>query len=377
MMLRSFLPVGQGAFYCEQFSHRLDREKVNIIYDCGSSPNVKVVESQIQNNFKEGEVIHALFISHLDDDHTNGIPFLLEHYKVKNMFFPLVTGTDKMYLYMQHIVDGGSRDSFVVRFLENPRLAFERLNIEYTPMLYPVVTGQGDIPQMDREMDAEPVYPGTNVASIIFGNPLEAYKMYPRWCYIPYNFRQPERLQKLQDELNMRFGDDIGNEELRRKWENGSYVDRRNIKEAYKEVKGSLNINSMTLYSGLEEDYECRQYIVTNRCPCKCSCDWKAAGCLYMGDYDASGVKKWNDLQNAYEDYWQQIGCVQVPHHGSRHNYNTELAELNAYYVISAGTSNSYRHPHSMVVKDLLFHGQHPYIVTENQGSALQLLVEL
>lgn len=376
MMLRSFLPVGQGAFYCEQFYYRPDREKVNIIYDCGSSTDVELVESQIRNNFEKGEVIQAVFISHLDDDHINGIPFLLKYCKVKNMFFPLVTGTDKIYLYMQHIVDGGSADSFAMRFLENPRRAFEWFYIEDTPMLHSVVAREQDIQQMDRGQDAVPVNSGTNVTSIIFGNTLEEYKMYQRWCYIPFNFRQPERLQKLQDELNKKFGSDMGNKDLRRIWENGSNADRRNIKEAYKEVKESLNINSMTLYSGVEEDYEYRQFIATNRCPCKCSCDGKAAGCLYMGDYDASGVQKWKEIRHAYRKYWKAIGCVQVPHHGSRHNYNTELAELDAYYVISAGRSNRYHHPHSLVIKDLLFHGRHPYIVTQNQGSALQLLIE-
>lgn len=376
MMLRSFLPVGQGAFYCEQFYYRPDREKVNIIYDCGSSTDVKLVESQIRNNFEKGEVIHALFISHLDDDHTNGIPFLLKYCKVKNMFFPLVTGTDKIYLYMQHIVDGGSADSFAMRFLENPRRAFEWFYIEYTPMLHPVVAREQDIQQMDRGLDAIPVNSGTNVASIIFGNALEEYKMYQRWCYLPFNFRQPERYRQLQNALNKEFGGDLDNEALHWIRERGKDADWRKIKKAYQAVKGSFNTNSMTLYSGLE-DHERRQFIETNRCSCKCSCGGKAAGCLYLGDYDASGVQKWNDLQDAYKDYWRQIGCVQVPHHGSRHNYNTELAELDVYYVISAGRSNRYHHPHSLVIKDLLFHERHPYIVTENQASAIELRVNL
>ena len=53
MMIRSFLPVGQGAFYCEQFGGFAETERVNIIYDCGSSTNVKLVEEQIKNNFQK------------------------------------------------------------------------------------------------------------------------------------------------------------------------------------------------------------------------------------------------------------------------------------------------------------------------------------
>lgn len=375
-MLRSFLPVGQGAFYCEQFSHRPDREKVNIIYDCGSSANVKLVERQIKNNFEKGEVIHALFISHLDDDHTNGIPFLLKYCKVMNMFFPLLTTNDKIYLNMQYEVENRGRDSFALSFINNPRFVFERYYIRNAPILHPILSSQQEMERNYREFSGEPIRSGQDVAHIVFGNTIGDYKAYQRWLYIPHNFRQSDRLCQLQNELNIEFDKDMDNEDLHDRWSNGKDSDRRKIRKAYQAVKGSLNTNSMTLYSGLE-DHACRQRIAQNRCLCKCSYDGKAAGCLYMGDYDASGAQKWKEIQGAYDKYWKVIGCLQVPHHGSRHNYNTELAELDAYYVISAGTRNNYQHPHSMVIKDLLFHGRHPYIVTENQGSALQLLIHL
>ena len=38
-MIRSFLPVGQGAFYTEQFDCGM-----NIVYDCGSSTGKSAVE---------------------------------------------------------------------------------------------------------------------------------------------------------------------------------------------------------------------------------------------------------------------------------------------------------------------------------------------
>ncbi len=67
-MLRSFLPIGQGAFYREVFCLKDGRH--TIIYDCGSSTDKTIVEGQIKNEFSQGEVIDAVFISHLDDDHT-------------------------------------------------------------------------------------------------------------------------------------------------------------------------------------------------------------------------------------------------------------------------------------------------------------------
>lgn len=80
-------------------------------------------------------------------------------------------------------------------------------------------------------------------------------------------------------------------------------------------------------------------------------------------------------LSKAYNDYWEYIGCVQIPHHGSRHNYNNEMAKLNAINVISAGYKNRYRHTHSSVLKDLMLNDCTVHIVTENVGSQVDLLV--
>ena len=66
-------------------------EKINIVYDCGSLTSVSFVEHQIKYNFQEDEVIHAVFLSHLDADHINGLPYLLKYCNVKKIFFPLLT----------------------------------------------------------------------------------------------------------------------------------------------------------------------------------------------------------------------------------------------------------------------------------------------
>ena len=55
-MLRSFLPVGQGAFYLEQFNSNVDR--VNVVYDCGSLTDVKIVQKALW--IKNGMVANAI-----------------------------------------------------------------------------------------------------------------------------------------------------------------------------------------------------------------------------------------------------------------------------------------------------------------------------
>lgn len=373
MMIRSFLPVGQGAFYCEQFGGFAETERVNIIYDCGSSTNVKLVEEQIKNNFQKNEIIHAVFISHLDNDHINGIPFLLKYCKVKKIFFPLLTESNAKYIKLYNLIKNNEKESFASSFVDNPYEAFNQLNIEYSPRLYQISENE----QRDNRIDAITISSGENVADTIFENTISNYDIYRKWVYIPHNFRQTDRIQQLQDELYKLFGKNMNNEDIQVIWKTGTEIERENIKNSYKAVKGSFNTNSMILYSGMKE--RCYgQSVVKSICyRCCCNCNPKNVGCLYMGDHDASGKYKWKELINAYATYWNNIGCVQIPHHGSKHNYNKELAKLDAYYIISAGMNNSYQHPHSLVIKDLLFNGNFPYIITENKSSELHLIIDI
>ena len=85
-MIRSFLPVGQGAFYTEQFDCG-----VNVVYDCGSSTSRSAIGKQIACTFEPGEKIQAVFISHLHEDHINGLPFLLSHCCVERLYLPFLT----------------------------------------------------------------------------------------------------------------------------------------------------------------------------------------------------------------------------------------------------------------------------------------------
>lgn len=187
-----------------------------------------------------------------------------------------------------------------------------------------------------------------------------------RWLYIPFNFRQEGRIKQLMDNLRSQFGRVISEDDLEMLWRKGNNSDCDKIKRAYKNVSGSLNTNSMTLFSG-EIDYRLSQYLPNNcskyYCFWKCEYNYKPSGCLYMGDYDASGSQKWDQLKNAYDKYWDHIGCVQILHHGSRHNFDS-------FFVISAGLTNRYRHPHTSVMKSFLLNHIMPYVVTEQIGSA-------
>lgn len=377
-VVRNFLPVGQGAFYWEQFNWRHSSEKVNVIYDCGTRTGEQYVKKEINKHFQKGEEIQAVFISHLDDDHINGIPHLLSHCKVKNIFFPLLTQEKKFYLSLECEITGKSR--FLRWFIEEPEQAIKEYSLEKEIRIHEVpewtnIDYQTDNLQADFEEDK-------NVTEEIFEECKTLGDLYKYWIFKPFNFKQDEKLLELLEKLQDVFGIPIDNKRIETIWKNGTDIDKNKIINAYREV-GPLNPNSMTLFSGIKEyamyQSESRaRYYQCRICRIGMICDmrFKEAGCLYTGDYDTNTKENWNELKRAYKDVWWSIGCVQVPHHGSSKNYNSALTELDAFMIISAGKDNQYNHPTDSVLKDLVMSRREARVVTEEDETLVSLIIE-
>ncbi len=366
IMLRSFLPVGQGAFYREVFNK--ENKKYTIVYDCGSSTDKRIVEQQIHHEFGEGETIAAVFISHLDEDHINGLPYLLKYCNVENLFFPLITTKDKVYLKL-HALLSHNRDVFLYKFIEDPYDAFKFIGINSAPRLFQIMAA-GEQNNFNNT-DATPIPSGENILHRLHLEGLQK----STWELIPYNFRAENRINDLRHATARMLGCQIdeAEEKLERLIENFPN-NKDKIKEIYRGVTDSFNTNSLTLFSGMRNHHFMQYYALTKKHPCwSCPGCKPENGCLYLGDYDASGSQKWADLKRAYNDYWDYIGCIQIPHHGSKYSYNEEISKMCALSIISAGRTNSYRHPHSAVIKDLVLNDCKVHIVTEDVGSQLDL----
>lgn len=381
-MIRTFMPIGQGAFYCEEFTFDGCDEKINIVYDCGGN-DATLVEHYIKDNFDEGETIHALFISHLHEDHINGVPELLKHCKVKNIFFPLLTGETKTLSALYNTVIG-TKSSFSASFAMDPMKALEGVECREKPNLYQVLEAdaknQDDTELRLEQEEINTINSGADVSSIIINSVGTITGVLDDWVFVPFHFREQKKLDKLKAALKKEFKKDMNNEDLKNIWESANPDEIAKMRSAYDQVASNHNIYSMTLYSGVEND-SYRQKMApyhfnTSRWYYCCRVAKRNVGCLYMGDYDAHGNARWASLKKAYQKYWGYIGCVQIPHHGSRYNYNTELADLNAFSVISVRT-HDISHPAPSVVKDLLLKGRAPFIVTEDCDSILHLVVDI
>ena len=90
-MARTFHPIGQGAFYSEEFFNSEQNCVFRIVYDCGSLKYCGLqrnsdgtpleredIEERVKRAFPNGHGIDILFVSHFDEDHVNLIPCLTE-----------------------------------------------------------------------------------------------------------------------------------------------------------------------------------------------------------------------------------------------------------------------------------------------------------
>lgn len=398
-VLRTIHPVGQGSFFTERFLDDNGNAVLNVVYDCGAYPGIDNVRWEIERTFKEGEEIAALFISHLDRDHINGVPDLLRHCVVRRIIFPLVSQEIRDVIWVLGAIQ--KQDSFLLGFINDAEGTIGNLGLSYTPELIRVEPFYEE--NTPSAVDSRELYKYNlgdleslrNVKSIPSNHDIY-YK--PRsladgscsstqieWVYRPFNYQNVNRL----DELNKKLPGDVTCKNIVGKWKFGNKEEKRGIKKAYESLEDGINANSMVLYSGLKQgsSANCRTpcevfgslgVFCTQVCPAFSLYLIRGrSGCLYTGDFDASNSNAWKSLKRCYSDLWSNVGCIQVPHHGSYYSFSKELPQKDVFFFTAAGRSNKFHHPHAFVVEAFLRNRKHFHLVTEEHGSELRFCIRL
>lgn len=91
IMTRTLFPVGNGIFCLERFENRHA-----VVYDCGSTSK-KRIEHRVSElaDRNDIDVIDYVFISHLHEDHVNGLPTLLEIFDVRRVVMSFMSEGDR------------------------------------------------------------------------------------------------------------------------------------------------------------------------------------------------------------------------------------------------------------------------------------------
>jgi len=359
--IRTFHPVGQGAFYTERHNVGKDDE-FTIVYDCGTMTKNggKTLEKSITSAFSKGQNIDILFISHFHEDHINGIKFLAKHCNIEQVVMPLMDKTAITLSKIRNYLNGGTFDEELIDDTEK----FFGANTSIIK-IKPADIGQearAINPESDREVERRSIQNSGTIFSISNENAPHD------WCFIPFNYKQIERQEQFQKALE-ESGINLDNIKDVKQIEEH----KKEIKKAYEKVSRDLNINSMILFSGriggvddFVECYgsRCHSYYHYRHC--------FASGCLYTGDVDLNQKMIVENIKQSLDNFSHSIGTVQIPHHGSMHNFDKSILFPNIRCtVFSYGTVNQYGHPSVRVLEDVIAFGAYPHLVTEDLNSIM------
>ncbi len=414
MEQRTFYPVGQGAFYSE--THKLGDRTFTMVYDCGSSTLKKnEMEKIIEDAFEENSIIDVLFISHFHADHVNGIELLAKRCKIKLVILPLITNEEMVLVNAINLSVYGFDST---RIFERPEISFGK-GASFIGILQTdeedlgnnerVFLSEFNEKRQERSEETDSRREGENIKVATLDEKITERKpsgtrfyisnavlqkgvtnkdLTDCWRFIPFNYRADERMKKFKDEL-LKRGCPIN--EIVKRYLSGDYKDvkealedmgkvYKDVKEVYKDVCGGLNESSMILYSGKEKiDF------IDTYAPSFLHCFletekqrpvevlfWGASqsGCLYMGDINLNRDSIVTDIKGKLGQHLNFVGTLQVPHHGSKHNFSADILLPNMFYaVFSYGKDNSYKHPSDEVLRQVWVNDIFPLCVIEDSSS--------
>ena len=322
---RIFHPVGQGAFFTEQF-YDSDADKVlyNVVYDCGTlSKGMKdQIEREIRNCFSDKKEIDVLFLSHFDDDHVNYVKYLEanDYLHGSRVFIPLLAaeewlGIDPYVSNYQYVLSLRGRNS--IKLIQ---VDFDQEGERERNLMDPA-----SIDEIDGDVikSGIPLKPGIAIPGVI-------------WCYTPFNVQFTALISEFKQKLSNE-GLDFD------KLGDSTYVNknRRTLKSIYQGLGSNptsgtaINLNSLLLMSYPKNSDQCRWVYPWGFC-----CDWAFlrhcwprghnGSCLYTGDTSANDPQVWNRIEQMIVQCLGAdsiLSLLQVPHHGSRNSYDNRLLD--------------------------------------------------
>lgn len=358
MIERIFHPIGQGAFYSERHTSC----NINIVYDCGTTnPRSLAKRRVVSQSFSKDDVIHILFISHFDKDHVSLIDTLKKTVKrIERVVLPLLHNEQKIFL------------SNIYKALKQPDLAqLVSDPNEFFGEETKIIEIQ---PGPDMEIEESPPLDvsdrGETITTISSGIPLTISGLND-WVYIPFNYKYDERNKQFLDELQNK-GIDVD----RLKTDPDYIIDKTvkdRIRNIFKSsgVSGDINENSMFLYSGPSCKKDLYKHFWRGKGCCHFDsfhhpCHSHRVACLYTGDGDLNKV----DVKKIYTKYWNLIGTIQIPHHGSSASFNVKVLHTGRFFCpMSVGNTNPYGHPSQRVIAEILSNRCFPILITEDADS--------
>lgn len=342
-------PVGHGAFFTEQFI--VDRKTVyNVVYDCGVGYAGKfVLQEEIDRTFEKStrSTVDYIFISHLDEDHVNGIGYMIRKgYITKETTFVLPLIPNK-HLNLYSFFENRYAHLGLEMILQSPAGTIYYIE----PYRNLEKDDEGRIIRMgmdDQERSGDVTVNGRREVRVPSGTRFVYEKI---WEYIPFNLHDSaskDFMDAIDDSDVMDVSDldmiqniiynkmlgsqkDVTDEQIRA-------IEKYNeLRKIYNKVgpwrKGDrrININSLIVISqGVADFSTLFCFLTLPQIPQGFTKTVIGKGaCVYTGDSNFAEDKDFN-LFVRILCQWLREGpdraLVQIPHHGSSTSYNDGFA---------------------------------------------------
>lgn len=328
-MIRSefkFHSVGQGLFYSGRIWDDKDESRCfSFIYDCGARPYIKSLNREVLSLKKELEkagdcTINLLVLSHLHDDHVNGVKKLVKEFKIENVVLPYLSSNLKKI----PLVESRSKSKVLRSFYMNP----EEWLLGHGVKRIFLLSGN-DVTESNYKVSRD--------FELSFGQCKSINQDYINndKCFISY-----QRLDlTIGDIWKMEFEclplDDVSR--YIKIFEH--YLDGLSIQELLSDKEKLKCIKRK-----LREEFWCKDYINRTSVVLKHGpCNVLDTATLLTGDIILKDNETFGFQNTGYR-------VLQYPHHGSDGNNMDYFKKLTSQaYVVSYKTNNQYGHPGSKV----------------------------
>lgn len=391
-----FRPIGQGLF-AQGFVRLQPRRTpvVSWIHDCGATGNRVALRREIeraQQHWHDFPVLDVLVLSHLDEDHVNGLSDLLKQVRVRHVVLPYVTPADRLIFAMGR---PGRIDTDYVRFLADPA-GYLRSLTEVDVVIYIDTPGDNGSPKLfpydepvwsdAKQEREEPRIEGDedHLSEAATAPCDRRFRGQARlicagiWEFHFYNRRAWRGcIPRLQEDVRKELEVFRASPPAARDYHEFLRRLRRLYRDAGQFGAGADGRNEISLmtYSGplgyphCTRRSECCYPADTNhRLSGALPAEQGARAILYTGDVTMDTALR-SELRGQLTDMrWKDIAVLQVPHHGADSAWQDSPATewQHRRSIFSYGLKNTFRHPGARTKTALANYG--PTYVNENRG---------
>lgn len=400
--------VGQGLFYSGTIRVNDETNPFNFIYDCGSENHKHL--SKVVNYYKRNVLykynLDLLMISHLHNDHTIGLEYLLKDININTVILPYMSPMERLVIALKKI----KLPSWYFRFLEEPIQylinkgvkqiilmggsgskrgpGFDEVKPELSEKRINISHLHEDKELKERVLKCEPEIENfIHKRKLLIKNHDGYIFIFGIWGFRFFNCEvDQKKLTEFKNCVNRVIGKEDTKDIIRSKSK------LRLLKPCYESIFGKSKINntSLSVFTGPLDRYnEIYGYSTSpdqifyellalerdllEGILSKYSFSTKYMGNLLTGDLDLN--YKWEDFRNHFWNNFSKTFIIQIPHHGSKYNWKIDLlSRINkSFCIISSGIKNRFSHPHWKVINDISSSSPRKTIFLVNEFSKFEI----